>query len=99
LERAVEREPNIYLPDLLEKFFKDLLSRESTLEYIKLVLLAEFYDFIDVLVGRDEVLLSRIIEEDTKSFFEKANQEVPSLEAIKVRLPKEYRDLATIFIP
>jgi hypothetical protein len=73
LDRAVEQDPNIHLPYLPEEFFKQLLNGQIIPKHTKTILLHNFHDYVDALVGEDEAL-SRITKADTKKFFNIANQ-------------------------
>jgi hypothetical protein len=48
LEEVLRIQPNIYLPDLPESFFKDLMQRKGDANDYKQHLLLEFHDFIDM---------------------------------------------------
>lgn len=97
LERAVEEEPAIHLPSLPEHFYKGILNGEITPDEAKRALPPDFHEFIEALAGGNEAL-NKITEEDARKFFEKSNQQALTLEEVKQRLPKNFRDLAQAFL-
>lgn len=98
LEEAVKNDPGIYLPDLPDNFFKDLLCRRGSVDTYKAALPSNLHDFIDDLWSEGEVF-RRVTEDDVKKFFDKANRPDLTVEEIKKRLPPEYRDLYEAFLP
>ena len=86
LEEALRAQLNIYLPDLPESFFKDLLHRKGDADDYKQRLPPEFHEFIDTAWSDGEaatLTMSRIMEVDTRKFFDKSNKGYLIVEDIK----------------
>lgn len=96
LERAIEGESEIYLSDLPDGFYQEVLQGICTPEYAKSKLPRPFHEFVDAV--QDAELMRRITEADADKFLTKANQEAPDLATIRKMLPEQYRDLANAFL-
>jgi len=100
LEEAVENDPGegVYLPDLPESFFQDLLCRRGSLDTYKAALPTNLHEFLEDYWQEGEVF-RRVTEDDVQKFFDKANRPELTAEDIKARLRLEYRDLFEAFLP
>lgn len=94
-----EKETKIKVPDLNEKDYQVLLQGSGDPREWKTRFSKHFHDFIDLIFHPNNAKLGKITDEDVTIFFKKVNSCPPSMEEIRMKVPKAYHNIADEAFP
>ena len=94
-----ERETDIKVLDLVEDEYQKLLRGQGNPREWKSRFPNYFHEFIDLIFDTNNTKLRRVTDEDVVKFFKKANRRPPSMEEIKMKIPKVDHDIADVAFP